>query len=214
MIESMPAPKPKLKAAVTSLPEYLAAYATDVVREWMRIVELPDESQARVTWEAGEDTFTLGDSQYGAEHGRFRLIVKVEQIEEDLPCKAHSPDLCPTLPLPPQPVWQEATFLYIEPEDDIRIPGSTDVADVISVVRGAWHAGVRSVLMPSGKWWDEITAWSHVELTASLAINGGEPTGLIQYPSDTPVEILCTPERAAQLVLARAFLGTVKIGEN
>lgn len=244
-----------------TLAEYLAEYASNVVvQEWMRIIELPDESQARVNWVAEEaGTFTVGSSQYSAEHGRFRLIVKVEEIEvppigpeddgalraeladlssdprtcdecyeddedprawcdcinDDPPCKApcrqraHALDQCPK-----RPTYEGATFLLIEPGDDIRIAteGGYDTADVISVVRNLWHANVKSRLMPNGRWWDEIVgAWDHFEVRASLAVNGGEPTGLVQYPSDTPVEILCTPERKAQLILARVFIGTTEV---
>lgn len=256
--------------------EYLAAYATDVVQEWMRIIYLQDgDTQARVNWCAEEaGTFTVGKSPYSDEHGRFRLIVKVEEIEplppigpgddgalraelstagryieglhcqeccqddedprawcdcigEDPPCKApcrlraHSPALCPSL-APVNSVvavrgetWEEASFLFIEPGDMLRIPGTTDTADVGVVSRTLMRANVASRLMPSGKWWDEIVGpWDHFEVRASLAVNGGEATGLVQYPSDTAVEILCTPERKAQLILARAFIGTTKIGEK
>lgn len=262
-----------------TLAEYLAEYAANVVQEWMRIVSLDDdvlqgntERQLRMQWES-DKTFSLFDSPYGGgEHGRYRLIVKVEEIEvppigpeddgalraeladaerlrappggtcseciwgdedpcawcdcirEDSPCKApcrqraHAPERCPNL-APVNSViavrgetWVETTFLLIEPGDSIRIPGTTDTADVISVVRELWHANVKIRLMPSGKWWDETGgAWNHFEVRAALAVNGGEPTGLVQYPSDTAVEILCTPERKAQLVLARAFIGTTEV---
>ncbi len=128
------------------------------------------------------------------------------------PCRrrAHQPGMCPERTLEGEE-YVLATFLHIEPGDFIRIPGSADTAEVLRVTRGLWHAGVRSVLMNSGRWWDEITKWEHFEVRADLRVNGGAATGLTQYPSDTPVEILCTPERAAQLVLARVFIGTTEV---
>lgn len=258
-----------------TLSEYLAEYAADTVREWMRLVwidagGLPDhpaELQARCRWHEN-GTFTLSETGYGEEYGRFRLTVNVEPVEvpptgpeddgalraeladiqarrycgecldpnEDPapwcecgvgetcigPCKhrAHQPGMCPERTLEPAAghdegkvwasVWVASTMLHIEPGDLIRIPGSADLAEVLNMRRGLWHAGVRSVLMKSGKWWDEITKWEHFEVRADLSVNGGLATGLTQYPSDTPVEILCTPERAAQLVLAQAFIGTTE----
>lgn len=197
-------------------------YRLIVKVEEIEVPPIGPEDDGALRAELADDPRTCDECIWGDEDPRAWC----DCLGEDPPCKApcrqraHSPALCPMRVIDheeiiAEPTYELATFLLIEPGDDIRIPGTTDTADVISVVRDLWHANVRSRLMPSGKWWDEIVGrWDHFEVRASLAVNGGESTGLVQYPSDTAVEILCTPERKAHLILARAFIGTTKIGEK
>lgn len=88
------------------LADYLSEYATGVVEEWMRIVDLDDDDrgrvpdhiggiQARVRWQS-DGTFALSESPYGGDdYGTYRLIVRVEPINvpplgpEDDPALVH-----------------------------------------------------------------------------------------------------------------------------
>lgn len=142
------------------------------------------------------------------------------------PCRrrAHSPACCPSRAQPePEPddytivqtssgikvteyVWRAATFLHILAGDKLRI--GTDTAEVIGASANLWHASVQSQRMMSGKWWDNITPFDHIEVQCVLDINGsGEYTKLSMSP-DVAVEIECDAERAALLILQQAFPGT------
>lgn len=135
------------------------------------------------------------------------------------PCRrrAHSPQLCPFRLVSvsiedsgvPESEWRAATFLHILAGDELRM--GADTAKVIGASANLWHASVQSQRMMSGKWWDDVTRWEHIEVACVLDINrSGEYTRLSMSP-DVPVEILCDAERAALLVLQQAFPRTVEI---
>jgi hypothetical protein len=108
----------------------------------------------------------------------------------------------PILDIENFPAWQPATLLYCLAGDRIRI--GTDETDVLRSSSGAWHANVVSSVLPSGKTWDKVTPWEHTELRLDLSAN----PGFQQYKPNTPCEILCSPERAAVLLLMTVFPGT------
>lgn len=64
---------------MSELSDYLAEYAEGVVQEWMRLIDIPDDIQARVTW-LGDDEFRL-EMMDRAEIGHFRLKVTVEPVD-------------------------------------------------------------------------------------------------------------------------------------
>lgn len=103
------------------------------------------------------------------------------------------------------PVWTSATLLYCLAGDRIRI--GADETDVLRSSSGAWHANVVSSVMPSGKTWDKVTPWEHIELKLDLSAN----PGFQQYKPNTPCEILCSPERLAVLTLMTVFPGTKEL---
>lgn len=191
--------KPVVSNEHRRLADYLSEYGHGVVEEWMRIVEVDEDvlspgsgaQQLRVTY-AGDSTFILGESPHGDEHGRYRLMVKVDALPdlppigpENDPAQQHeSPWVAEML----KPEWVSSTFLHIEKGDRLRI--GQDEATVLKVSKLNWHADNINPRYPK--------AWEHVELRADLGF------GMSPFPTDTPVEILCDVQRRAQLNLSHA----------
>jgi len=185
--------------------------------------------RARVDW-SPDDTFTLDKGL-----GRFRLIVKVEPLpalppigpendpaqiweqkriteygycieccepnedpspwcdcrSDEPPCKppcrqrAHTIENCPS-----RTEWVASIFLHIEKGDVLRI--GQEEATVLELSKLNWHADNSNRYHPR--------AWEHVELRADLGF------GMSPFPTSTAVEILCTSERKAQLIMSEAGL--------
>ncbi len=102
--------------------------------------------------------------------------------------------------------WIEATFRHCLAGDRIRI-GQQEATVLSTTGVGRWHARNREWTDDAGKVRDHQTPWEHEELTMSLKV-GDQVRPSRQYPPDTDCEILCTPERAAALLLAGSFPGT------
>lgn len=97
----------------------------------------------------------------------------------------------------PAPGWVRTTMRHCLGGDRIRL--GQEETDVLRCTLGVWHADTRDSWRPK--------AWEHIELRMQLAA----VPGLQQYPPNTPVEILCTPERAAVLALSEVGLTGTQI---
>jgi hypothetical protein len=92
--------------------------------------------------------------------------------------------------------WIEATFADCLAGDRIRI--GDQESDVLWTTAPQWfHASNREWIDDAGKVRDHQTPWDHYELRMDLSANPGRR----EYVPSTPCEILCTPERAAALML-------------
>lgn len=98
------------------------------------------------------------------------------------------------------PEWAPAILSLCLAGDHIRI--GTDETDVLSSSVGTWHVDNTDPWHPK--------PWTHVELYLDLAAN----PGFQQYPPNSPVEILCSPERKAALLLQSAFPGSAVISSD
>jgi hypothetical protein len=107
------------------------------------------------------------------------------------------PILDPTILKPAALEWVETTMRQCLAGDRIRI--GAEETDVIRSSSGIWHADSSDAWHPR--------AWEHLELRMELAV----VPGFTQYPPDASVEILCTSERKALLLLQGAFPGTTVI---
>ena len=85
--------------------------------------------------------------------------------------------------------WIAATLGSCLAGDRVRVPGEEAVCSFSSA--GEWHADNTDPYLPK--------RWDHQELVLDLSVNPGRRN----YPVDHPCEILCTPERAAVLLLQR-----------
>lgn len=117
------------------------------------------------------------------------------------PCRqrAHAPDRCPNMSPAwrdrhPAPVWVETDMRQCLAGDRIRMGASE--ANVLRSVSGVWHADNGDAWHPRG--------WEHLEFRAELDV----VPGFRQYPPNASIEILCTPERRAILLLQDAFPGS------
>ena len=90
--------------------------------------------------------------------------------------------------------WIAATLKDSLAGDRIRI--GTEETDVLRSTVGQWHAG--------GDSWHPVR-WDHQELWLELSAN---PPYQQYGKPDTEIEILCTPERAAVLLLQQEFNAT------
>lgn len=113
------------------------------------------------------------------------------------PCvqRAHIVQDCPNGP----PAWTPATFAECLAGDRIRLDG--EETTVIRSSRGEWHADSSDSYHPR--------PWPHEELRLELEAN--HEAGLIQYPAEMAIEILCTPARRAALLLQKTFPGSTEV---
>jgi hypothetical protein len=107
------------------------------------------------------------------------------------------PILDPAILKPAALVWVETTMRQCLAGDRIRI--GAEETDVIRSSSGIWHADSSDAWHPR--------AWEHMELRMELAV----VPGFTQYPPNASVEILCTPERKALLLLQGSFPGATVI---
>lgn len=93
----------------------------------------------------------------------------------------------------PDPVWMPAMLRDCLTGDRMRI--GSEETDVLHSSIDDWHA-------TADQW--RPAPWDHEELILDLSANPGRQ----QYPADLACEILCSPERAATLLLQQSFPGT------
>jgi hypothetical protein len=96
----------------------------------------------------------------------------------------------------PQPQWHPATFADCLAGDRIRI-GDQESDVLWTTGPQQFHARNREWIDDAGKVRDHQTPWEHIEVRMDLSANPGRR----EYVPSTPCEILCTPERAAALIL-------------
>lgn len=104
----------------------------------------------------------------------------------------------PILETPPAaPEWVPSFFRHVIAGDRLRI--GQDRAEVVSCRISEWHVDNTNKYEPR--------PWNHTEVHVLLRINDDDPTVALplQFPPDTPVEILADRERKAQLILQEAF---------
>lgn len=172
------------------LADYLSEYATGVVEEWMRIVDLDDDDrgrvpdhiggiQARVRWQS-DGTFALSESPYGGDdYGTYRLIVRVEPIDvpplgpENDPALAHEMS------------WVDKTLDDVRTGDRINFRGTEAVVE--TAYRRGWH------VHPLSKY--EAIPLEHDDVCLRLA--GREKLYVLK--PDLPVKIQLTDHEIAAL---------------
>lgn len=188
------------------LAAYLGEYAEDVVREWMRIIEIrgyvltpgsDDETQARVNWHG--ETFAVGTSVYGEEFGHYRMKVTVEPVdvppigpENDLGVYGIDDREPATAVILEPPQWIAAQWRHVLAGDRIRLGPSVELeAEVATALPQNWMAKITSKQLDSGRWWDKIEAWQHIMIKTWF---NGRPKPF-EFQAAAPVEILMSPER-------------------
>jgi hypothetical protein len=92
--------------------------------------------------------------------------------------------------------WRPATFADCLAGDRIRI-GDQESDVIWTTGPQQFHARNREWIDDAGKTRDHQTPWEHIEVRMDLSANPGRR----EYVPSTPCEILCTPERAAALML-------------
>lgn len=90
--------------------------------------------------------------------------------------------------------WVQSTMRFCLAGDRIRL--GLEETDVLRSSLGTWRADTRDEYRPKG--------WEHEELRMELTA----VPGFTQYPPNASVEILCTPERKAALLLQDRFPGS------
>ncbi|MGL4525389.1 MAG: hypothetical protein ACRCUC_00275 [Aestuariivirga sp.] len=90
----------------------------------------------------------------------------------------------------PELGWIASTFLHIEQGDRLRI--GQEEATVTRLIKQEWMVDNSDPYRPK--------SWPHVEVRADVGF------GLTEFPSSTPVEILCDADRKAMLTLSEAGL--------
>lgn len=221
------------------LADYLAPYAVDVLREWMRIVEIDDEilpldmgaPQARMGSIGEDGTFTLGTDRYSDDLGHYRITVSVE----------------PLPPLPPVGPEADPAMVYeMHPcPDCIDERRDEDRADLIDK-----HESADCPNRPAG--W-ELSTWGMVLYGDEVCLPGRPDTAMmvtsitpermwhvkdggtgkwwddaaiehitrtarmldratpVTLPPETPIEICMDTERRAAYVLQQTFPGSEKL---
>jgi hypothetical protein len=95
--------------------------------------------------------------------------------------------------------WIPSVMRHVQKHDELRI--GTDVAICVASTAIDWHADNSNKYEPQ--------PWEHTEVRLQLRI-GDELFSLLFAPN-TPVEILCSAERKAQLLLQQSFPGTREV---
>jgi hypothetical protein len=137
------------------------------------------------------------------------------------PCRqrAHAPSLCPnrSVDIPHNivmgtevqepPLWTLTEWQHVIMKDIVRLPGRPETeASVGSVQRQQRHADSREYTGQDGKVRDWVTPHEHEIIFARLILDGSERT--VNFPPETPVEILMSASRRAALTVQQAFPGS------
>jgi hypothetical protein len=143
------------------------------------------------------------------------------------PCRrrAHRPQLCPNLPadipynivaggeslvvteVQEPSLWTLSEWQHVVMGDVVRLPGRPETeASVGSVSRQARHTDSREYTGQDGKVRDWVTPHEHEIVFARLILDGSERT--VNFPLETPVEILMSASRRAALTVQQAFPGS------
>jgi len=105
------------------------------------------------------------------------------------------------------PLWVLSEWQHVIMGDIVRLPGRPETeASVGSVQRQQWHADSREYTGQDGKVRDWVTPHEHEIIFARLILDGSERT--VNFPLETPVEILTTASRRAALTVQQAFPGS------
>lgn len=189
----------------------LIGYITGTVDEWLRLADFEpadrengQAQQYRISWEYPTDgamIASVSETQYNQPVAQFGIQVIAETLP-DLPPVGPENDLgvYGVDDREEAPVWIESTMLHCLEGDRIRL--GAEETTVLRSISGTWHADNSDVWRPK--------AWKHVELRLDLEAN----PGLQQYPPNAVVEILCTAERAAALVLQESFPGSAIVSSD
>lgn len=178
----------------------LAECVLGTAQEWMRMVDLGESDSARVSWrDERPGMLYLGRDVEPDELGRYVVKVTVTALapwDPDRPgCAPEAYDVPPHDPCgtivktagarhdEDFPTWEAGTWRDVREGDRIRLAGAE--AQVETYTAGTWHA-----------------PREHVKVQVRL--KGREDLGLMTIAApNTPLEIECTPERRAQLLLSR-----------
>lgn len=129
----------------------------------------------------------------------------LETLREDLKAALNPSFATPSEPIletpPAAPEWVPSFFRHVIAGDRLRI--GQDRAEVVSCSVSEWHADNTNKYEPR--------RWDHTEVHVSLRINDDPASVSLQFPPDTPVEILADRERKAQLILQQSFPGTKEV---
>ncbi len=182
---------------------YLGEYASDVVQEWMRIVEMNGDVtepgsgsfQARANWQ-GAGRFTLGSSRYSDDLGIYQLTVRVDPVY--VPPIGPENDPAMIEEMKSEPEWVETTWQFVIPEDSIRLPNGTQIAVVQTMSVEDWH------LDDPKKWWQAVKGKTYGKVSVHLAHLPGR---LLTFSVGAPVSILMDAERSAVHTFQVAFPG-------
>jgi len=103
--------------------------------------------------------------------------------------------------------WTLSEWQHVIMGDVVRLPGRSETeASVGSARRQPWHADSREYTGQDGKVRDWVTPHEHEIVFARLILDGGERT--VNFPPETPVEILMSASRRAALTIQQAFPGS------
>jgi hypothetical protein len=216
------------------LAAYLAGYAHDVLTEWMRIVSVEDDVlspgspqfQARARWQ-GDGSLIVSESPYGGEdYGQYHVTIHVEPIDVPPIGPENDPAMIEEMKAGDIPynvvmggetlvvmevqepsLWTLSEWQHVIMKDIVRLPGRPETeASVGSVSRQARHADSREYTGQDGKVRDWVTPHEHEIVFARLILDGSERT--VNFPLETPVEILMSASRRAALTVQQAFPGS------
>ena len=100
-----------------------------------------------------------------------------------------------------QTTWAVAEWRWVLAGDRVRLKGQEAAVTTSDV--GSWHAAIESKRLSSGKWWDKVTPWEHMEVAVRLEHMGDR---MLRFPASGKVEILCDEDRAKLLLFQRIGL--------
>lgn len=192
------------------LADYLRQYAHDVLTEWMRIVEIEQDTlspasgafHARARWQ-GDGSMMLSESPYGGEEfGHYRVTVHVEPI--DVPPFGPENDLAMAYETAD---WELSTWGMVLAGDEVRLPGRPDSEMLVTSItpERLWHVKDGG----TGKWWDD-EAIEHITRTAKMK----DRDGAVSLPPEMPIEIYMDATRHAELLLQATFPGSERMARH
>jgi hypothetical protein len=102
-----------------------------------------------------------------------------------------------------EPTWASATWSVVLPGDRVRL--ASVEATVVRRYAGEWYSRIDTKILDDGRVWDKLSPWRHREVKVALQMDG-RPEKSYTMPPEGEVEILCSAERTA-ILLVQTELG-------